>query len=77
MDATPLSGLDALLAMVQMPSGVPVATVAVDGARNAGLLALRILGDGDPALRRAMESFQEDLARASREKDARVREKFS
>jgi len=75
--ATPLAGFDALLAIAQMPAGVPVATVAVGGARNAGLLAVRILGDGDPALRRAMEAFQEELAMATREKDARVREKFS
>ena len=75
--ATPLAGFDALLAIAQMPAGVPVATVAVGGARNAGLLAVRILGDGDPALRRAMETFQEELALATREKDARVREKFS
>ena len=46
-----LDGLDSLLSIVQMPAGVPVATVAVGAARNAGLLAVRILGTGDPALR--------------------------
>ena len=71
--ATPLAGLDALLSIVQMPAGVPVATVAVGGARNAGLLALRILGAADPRLRGAMERFQGEMAEAVRAKDAAVR----
>ena len=75
--ATSLVGLDALLSMVQMPSGVPVATVAVGGARNAGLLAVRILAQADPDLRRAMERFQADLAETVRSKDATVRAQFS
>ena len=54
-----LDGLDSLLSIVQMPAGVPVATVAVGGARNAGLLAVRILGVGDPALRARMTAFQQ------------------
>jgi len=70
--ATPLSGLDALLSIVQMPAGVPVAAVAVGNARNAGLLAVRILGTANPALRTAMEQFQENLAEAVRDKDASV-----
>jgi 5-(carboxyamino)imidazole ribonucleotide mutase len=74
--ATPLSGLDALLSIVQMPAGVPVATVAVGNARNAGLLAVRILAVADPALRSAMERFQNDLAQMVRGKDAKVREEF-
>ena len=57
-----LDGLDSLLSIVQMPAGVPVATVAVGGARNAGLLAVRILAAGDPALRERMRRFQADLA---------------
>ena len=57
-----LNGLDSLLSIVQMPKGVPVATVAVNGARNAGLLAVRILANGDPALATAMASFQDELA---------------
>lgn len=56
-----LDGLDSLLSIVQMPGGVPVATVAVGGARNAGLLAVRILGVCDAALRERMTGFQERL----------------
>ena len=75
--ATPLAGLDALLSIVQMPAGVPVATVAIGGGRNAGLLAVRILAQADPELRRAVERFQADLAAAVRAKDAAVRAQFS
>lgn len=74
--ATPLAGIDALLAIAQMPAGVPVATVAVGGARNAGLLAVRILAASDPTLRTAMERFQEELAANVRAKDATVRAEF-
>ena len=74
--ATPLAGFDALLSTVQMPAGVPVATVAVGGARNAGLLAVRILAQADTELRRAVERFQARLADAVRAKDAAVREQF-
>jgi len=70
--ATGLLGLDALLSIVQMPAGVPVATVAIGGARNAGLLAVRILAAADPALRAAMERFQADLAAMVQAKDAAV-----
>ena len=68
-----LDGLDSLLSIVQMPAGIPVATVAVGGARNAGLLAARILATADPALRRKVEEAQEALAELARKKDARVR----
>jgi 5-(carboxyamino)imidazole ribonucleotide mutase len=71
-----LDGLDSLLSMVQMPAGVPVATVAVGGARNAGLLAVRILAAGDPELRARMERFQADLAALALSKDAAVRAEF-
>jgi 5-(carboxyamino)imidazole ribonucleotide mutase len=67
-----LSGIDSLLSIVQMPKGVPVATVAVNGARNAGLLAVRILATHDPALARAMASFQTDLAAQARDQDAHL-----
>jgi 5-(carboxyamino)imidazole ribonucleotide mutase len=67
---TKLQGLDALLSIVQMPAGVPVATVAIDNARNAGLLAVRILGIGDEALRLRMAEFQANLAESVRAKDA-------
>jgi 5-(carboxyamino)imidazole ribonucleotide mutase len=72
---TKLHGMDALLSIVQMPAGIPVATVAVDNARNAGLLAVRILGAGDPALRERMSAFQEELRAMVLEKDRRVRER--
>jgi 5-(carboxyamino)imidazole ribonucleotide mutase len=72
---TKLHGMDALLSIVQMPAGIPVATVAVDNARNAGLLAVRILGAGDPALRERMSAFQEGLRAMVLEKDRRVRER--
>jgi 5-(carboxyamino)imidazole ribonucleotide mutase len=68
-----LDGLDSLLSIVQMPAGVPVATVAVGGARNAGLLAVRILGVGDEGLRKRMEEFQEDLNAAAKAKGAALR----
>ncbi|HEY4421496.1 MAG TPA: 5-(carboxyamino)imidazole ribonucleotide mutase [Pseudonocardia sp.] len=68
-----LDGLDSLLSIVQMPAGVPVATVAVGGARNAGLLAVRILGAGDPELLRRMERFQGELAESVLAKDAALR----
>ena len=71
-----LDGLDALLSIAQMPAGVPVATVAIGNARNAGLLAVRILGAHDEKLRAAMERYQGDLAQTVRDKDARVREQY-
>ncbi len=67
-----LDGLDSLLSIVQMPRGVPVATVAVNGARNAGLLAVRILAQADPALTAGMERFQEEIASEARAQDAAV-----
>jgi 5-(carboxyamino)imidazole ribonucleotide mutase len=70
-----LDGLDSLLSIVQMPTGVPVATVAVGNAANAGLLAVRILGSSDPALREAMGAYQARLADVVRGKDAAVRDR--
>jgi len=67
-----LDGLDSLLSIVQMPKGVPVATVAVNGARNAGLLAVRILAVGDAGLTAKMEAFQTDIASDARAQDADV-----
>jgi 5-(carboxyamino)imidazole ribonucleotide mutase len=69
---TPLGGLDALLSTVQMPSGVPVATVAIGGARNAALLAVQILGAGDPGLRERYRQYKARLAREVEEKAARL-----
>ncbi|HET8665337.1 MAG TPA: 5-(carboxyamino)imidazole ribonucleotide mutase [Nocardioides sp.] len=68
-----LDGMDSLLSIVQMPSGVPVATVAVGNARNAGLLAVRILAASDADLRRRMVAFQADLRQAAQEKGKKVR----
>jgi 5-(carboxyamino)imidazole ribonucleotide mutase len=67
-----LDGLDSLLSIVQMPRGVPVATMAVNGARNGGLLAVRILAVGDAALTAALEQFQAGIAEAARAQDADV-----
>ena len=72
-----LDGMDSLLSIVQMPAGVPVATVGIGGARNAGLLAVRILASSDDALRARMESFQADLADTARAKDAALQERRS
>jgi 5-(carboxyamino)imidazole ribonucleotide mutase len=71
-----LDGLDSLLSIVQMPGGIPVATVGVGEARNAGLLAVRILAAANPALQQSMVRFQEELADAVREKDDGVRKQF-
>ena len=71
-----LDGLDSLLSIVQMPAGVPVATVAVGAARNAGLLAVRILGTGDPALRDRMAEFQRGLRDLAQAKGAALRDRL-
>jgi 5-(carboxyamino)imidazole ribonucleotide mutase len=68
-----LDGLDSLLSVVQMPAGVPVATVSVGGARNAGLLAVRMLGMDDERLRGRMAEFQRSLERLVLDKDAALR----
>ena len=64
-----LDGLDSLLSMVQMPAGIPVATVSVGGARNAGLLAVRILATGDAGLTSRLAGFQDSLRLLVAEKD--------
>jgi 5-(carboxyamino)imidazole ribonucleotide mutase len=68
-----LDGLDSLLSIVQMPAGVPVATVSVGGARNAGLLAVRVLAASDEKLRARLAEFQADLERLVLDKDAALR----
>ncbi len=70
-----LDGLDSLLSIVQMPAGVPVATVSIGGARNAGLLAVRILASSDPQLRARIVAFSEQLAEAVLAKDAALQER--
>lgn len=69
-----LDGMDSLLSIVQMPAGVPVATVSIGGARNAGLLAVRILAASDPELRSRMEGFQAELEAMVERKDAALRQ---
>ncbi|MCW2681258.1 MAG: 5-(carboxyamino)imidazole ribonucleotide mutase [Frankiales bacterium] len=69
-----LDGMDSLLSIVQMPAGVPVSTVSIGGARNAGMLAVRILGACDPDLLEQMRACQERLAQAARDKDVALRE---
>lgn len=71
-----LDGMDSLLSIVQMPAGVPVATVSIGGARNAGLLAVRILAATDTGLRARMEQFQADLESMVLDKDRALREKL-
>lgn len=72
-----LDGMDSLLSIVQMPGGVPVATVSVAGARNAGLLAVRILATSDPDLQQRMVAFQADLGEKARAKGEALRRKRS
>jgi len=72
-----LDGLDSLLSIVQMPAGVPVATVSVAGARNAGLLAVRILATQDEKLRQQMEEFQRSLTQTAQQKDADLQARLS
>ena len=70
-----LNGSDSLLSIVQMPAGVPVACVAIDGARNAGLLAMQILATADPGLRERLQAFKAQLVEKTRDKDRRVQER--
>jgi 5-(carboxyamino)imidazole ribonucleotide mutase len=71
-----LDGLDSLLSIVQMPAGVPVATVSIGGARNAGLLAVRILATADDELTAKLETFRQELAESARRKDAALAEQI-
>lgn len=72
-----LNGMDSLLSIVQMPAGIPVATVAIGNARNAGLLAARMLATHDEVLRRRIADAQAALASMVAEKDARVQDEFT
>lgn len=69
-----LDGLDSLLSIVQMPGGIPVATVSINGAKNAGLLAARILGAGDAALADRIEQYARDLEAQVEEKNRRLKD---
>jgi 5-(carboxyamino)imidazole ribonucleotide mutase len=70
-----LNGLDSLLSIVQMPGGVPVGTLAINGAKNAALLAVQILGTGDPAYRRQVLDYKQRLIEKVEAMDARVQER--
>jgi 5-(carboxyamino)imidazole ribonucleotide mutase len=72
VSTTSLNGLDALLSMVQMPRGVPVATVAIGGGVNAGLLAVQILAIADPTLSERLRAYKDELAATAREQDAQL-----
>jgi 5-(carboxyamino)imidazole ribonucleotide mutase len=74
-----LNGLDALLATVQMPAGIPVATMAIDkaGAVNAAIFAAQILGTSDPAMQQKLAAHKENLAQSVADKNARLREKLA
>lgn len=74
INATALAGVDALYAMVQMPSGIPVATVAINGAKNAGILAAQIMAGKDAALRQKLKDYKARMAREVEEKSKRVQE---
>ena len=71
-----MDGLDSLLSMVQMPTGIPVATVAVNGADNAGILAVQMLALSDAGLAEKLEQFKSDMAAGVLEKDAKLQEEL-
>lgn len=68
-----LDGMDSLLSIVQMPAGVPVATVSIDGAKNAGLLALKILGISDASIQKKLDNYREDLQKLVEEKNQNLK----
>ena len=74
INATALNGLDALYAIVQMPSGVPVAYVGIDGAKNAGLLAVQILATADDSLRDKLIAYKENMKESVQKKNAKIQE---
>jgi len=71
-----MDGLDSLLSIVQMPSGIPVATVAIDGAENAALLAVQILSTANDELRTKMKEYKKNLAKKVEDKNAALQEKL-
>ena len=77
VESKSLQGLDSLLSIVQMPGGIPVATVAIGGARNAGLLAISILASADPALQAKIIQFKLNLAAESRRRGRELRARIA
>ena len=71
-----MDGLDSLLSMVQMPTGIPVATVGVNGADNAGILAVQMLAVSDSALAEKLDKFKADMAKAVEEKDKKLQDEL-
>ena len=71
-----MGGLDSLMSMVQMPSGAPVATVAVNGAANAAILAVQMLALADPALQQALATYKQEMADTVAAKDAKLQQEF-
>ena len=76
MATSVMGGMDSLLSIVQMPKGIPVATVAIDGADNAAILAVQMLALGDESLAEKLSAFKENMAAEVMEKDKKVRAKF-
>jgi len=76
VNSTPMIGLDALLSIVQMPAGIPVATMAVNGAKNAALFALQILGTADKDMADKLKAHRQQMAKEVEEKDARLAAKL-
>lgn len=76
IQSTTLDGIDSLLSIVQMPSGVPVATVAINGSENAAILAIQILGVKYPEIRAKMHQYKKDMKESVAEKDRQLREKI-
>lgn len=72
-----MDGMDSLLSTVQMPSGVPVATVAINGAENAALLAVQILAGSEPALQQALRDYKKEMERKVIEKDENIRKQYT
>jgi 5-(carboxyamino)imidazole ribonucleotide mutase len=72
-----LDGMDSLLSIVQMPAGVPVATVSIDGGKNAGLLAIKILATGDDALMEKLDAYRDDLKAVVSEKNRLLKDSLS
>jgi 5-(carboxyamino)imidazole ribonucleotide mutase len=77
VESKSLKGLDSLFSIVQMPGGIPVATVAIGGAKNAGLLAVNILGAGDEKIRSQIVNYKKKLASESRKKNLKLQSSFS
>ena len=77
MGTSVMGGMDSLLSIVQMPKGIPVATVAIDGADNAAILAVQILAVSDPALAHELAAFKASMAEEVEAKDAAVHKRFA